>query len=110
LHNMVLREITYDAKGGITIYAEKYYVVVRTDSKGNTTTRYYYQEIVGAGIGADGELKWMNKFPKNQVGGSPRGGMGYYLIETETTDYLLFLDNVKNIELPLNKFPTSHTD
>lgn len=110
LHNMVLREITYDSKGEITIYAEKYYVVVRTDSKGNTTYTYYYQEIVGAGIGADGELKWMNKFPKNQVGKSSRGGMGYYLLATENADYLLFLDNVKNIELPLNKFPAAHSD
>ena len=111
MQNMLLREITYDTEGGITIYGEKYYVVTHHDPKtGNTTHTYYYREIVGAGIGADGELKWMKKFPKNQVGKRGRGGMGYHLITTGSNDYLLFLDNIKNIELPLNKFPKVHKD
>ena len=108
---MLLREITYQEDGSITIYGEKYYVVSHTDPKtGRTTYTYYYQEIIGAGIDKDGELLWMNKFPKNQIGGNGRGGMGYYLITTGTTDYLLFLDNVNNIQLPINKFPKAHKD
>lgn len=109
--NMLLREITYDTDGGITIYGERYYVVEKYNPKtGNTTYTYYYQEIIGAGISADGDLRWMKKFPKNQIGKRGRGGMGYYLITTGETDYLLFLDNVNNIELPMNKFPKAHKD
>ncbi|MBC9810993.1 hypothetical protein H9Y05_00750 [Crocinitomicaceae bacterium CZZ-1] len=109
--NMLLREITYGEDGGITIYGEKHYVVSSYNPQTKTTTyTYYYQEIIGAGISADGDLRWMKKFPKNQVGGSARGGMGYYLITSGETDYLLFLDNINNIQLPMNQFPKAHRD
>lgn len=109
--NMILRDVAYDSDGGLTIYGEKHYVVEHYNAKtGTSTYTYYYQEIIGAAIGPDGELKWMKKFPKNQSGKRGRGGMGYHLITTGTTDYLLFLDNVKNIELPLNQFPKAHKD
>jgi hypothetical protein len=109
--NMVLREISYGNDGGITIYGEKYYVVTHYNAKtGQTTYTYYYQEIIGAGIDKNGELMWMKKFPKNQIGSSQRGGMGYYLINAGDVDYLLFLDNIANIELPMNQFPKAHKD
>lgn len=111
MFNMVLRNITYKEDGSMTIYGEKYYVTSYTDPKtGRTTYTYYYQEIIGAGIDKDGELLWMKKFPKNQIGSNGRGGMGYYLMTANNVDYLLFLDNVNNIQLPLNKFPKAHKD
>lgn len=111
MYNMVLREIVFGADGGITMYGERYYWVETYNPQTKTTTRtYYYQEIIGASVGADGELRWMNKFPKNQRGSAARGGMGYYLISAGTHDYLLFLDNVKNIALPMDKYPKTHQD
>ena len=109
--NMVLREIVYDTDGSITLYGEKYYVVSNYNPKtGQTTYTYYYQEILTARINSDNELIWMTKLPKNQKGSSPRGGMGYYVISQKNYDYVLFLDNVKNIELPMNKYPKTHMD
>src|SRR3989338_4600239 len=111
MSNMVLREIVFGEDGGLTMYGERYYYVETYNPQTKQTTRtYYYQEIVGASIGADGELRWMNKFQKNQRGSAPRGGMGYYLISAGPVDYLLFLDNVKNIELPMDKYPKTHQD
>ena len=109
--NMVLREIVYGDDGSITLFGEKYYVVSHYNSKtGQTTYTYYYQEILAARIDADNELVWMKKLPKNQKGSSPRGGMGYYVIDQKDYQYVLFLDNVKNIELPMNKYPKTHVD
>lgn len=109
--NMVLRQIVFGEDGGITMYGERYFWVETYNPQTRTTTRtYYYQEIIGASIGADGELRWMNKFPKNQRGSAPQGGMGYYLISAGEVDYLLFLDNVKNIELSIDQYPKTHQD
>jgi hypothetical protein len=109
--NMVLREIVFDDDGSVTMYGERYYVVSRYNPKtGQTTYTYYYQEILVGRVTGDGELAWMNKLPKNQIGGSPRGGMGYYVMPGDKSDYVLFLDNVNNIELPLNKYPKAHKD
>ena len=111
MHSMYMRDIVYDSKGNITLYAERYFVVSRTDPKtGSTTYTYYYQEIIGAGISNDGELLWMTKLPKNQVGSSQRGGMGFVTISSKGHDYLLFIDNIRNIELPLNQWPKGHRD
>lgn len=111
MHDMVLREIVFGEDGGITLYGERYYVVSNYNPNTKTTTyTYYYQEILGASIDAEGELRWMNKFPKNQRGSAARGGMGYYLITAGANDYLLFLDNVNNIELPMNQYPKTHQD
>ena len=111
MSNMVLREIVFDADGGVTLYGEKYYSVTTYNaSTKTTTTTYYYQEILVARLEADGSLAWMNKLPKSQSGGAPRGGMGFYTLKTPTEDYVLFIDNIKNMELPLDKFPARHSD
>ena len=109
--NMVLRDLVFGADGSVTVYGERYFVKSSYNSKtGQTTYTYYYQEILVASIGSDGELKWMNKLPKNQVGSNGRGGMGYYVMPGAEYDYLLFLDNVRNIELPMTKYPKAHKD
>ncbi len=111
MSKMVLRDLIYNADGSVSIYGEKYYVVSRTDpNTGNTSYTYYYQEILVANIDADGELAWMTKLPKNQSGKSDTGGMGFYVMSHGGSEYVLFLDNVKNIELPMDKSPKAHKD
>ena len=109
--NMVLRNIHFGDDGSMIIYGEKYYVVERTNPKtGQTTYTYYYQEIFATAITGSGELAWMNKYPKNQIGSAGRGGMGYYVMNSDSYAYILFLDNVKNIELALDEYPAAHRD
>lgn len=70
-------------------------------------------------IDAFGALTWMKKLLKIQSGvpkmgqvydtsKTYKGGMSYFY--TNGNHYLVFLDNVKNIDLPLNKIPTKHSD
>ncbi|MDX2362420.1 MAG: hypothetical protein QNK23_16550 [Crocinitomicaceae bacterium] len=111
MKNMVLRELVFDTDGSITMYGERYYYTTRRNPKtGQVTYTYYYQEILVGRINGDGELAWMNKLPKNQVGSAGRGGMGYYVMPGAEEDYVLFLDNVNNIELPMTKYPKAHRD
>lgn len=110
MSHMVLRDIVFD-DDGITLFGEKYFVIETRDPRtGQVTRTYYYQEILVARIDNEGELLWMNKLPKNQSGAAQRGGMGFYTLPGDNVDYVLFLDNVKNIELPLDRYPKRHAD
>jgi hypothetical protein len=116
LTNMRIREITFEKDGSVLISAEEYYMVVRHDSKTNMTYYdHHYKDILIAKIDKNGELAFWKKMPKYQYAGgtaSPlyRGGMGYRLVDTQKYYYFMFLDNVKNLELALNKPPVKHQD
>lgn len=129
LSNMILREILHQADGSTIFIAEKHFVVTTTDSKGNSHTTTYYQEILATKINKDGELSWMKKIPKNQIGGGrvapsisfgmltigfggsvSKGGMGYKYIGNDESHYFFFLDNIKNLNLPNNEYPKAYAD
>jgi hypothetical protein len=115
MSNMVLRELTFGNDGSVTLFGEKYFY---TRTYNSQTKQYtytsYYQEILVSKLDGEGSVAWMTKLPKNQRGssnaGPRRGGMGYHLILKDGYDYVLFLDNIKNIELPMNKYPKTHSD
>ena len=52
----------------------------------------------------------MKKLPKRQKGKAGQGGMSFKYMAGEGCHYLLFLDNVKNMNLPLNQRPELHAD
>lgn len=112
--NLVLREIKFDKDGTTTIVGEEYYSVTicTTDSKGNTTCRttYYYQDIIAMKVDDKGKILWANKIPKNQAGGAGIGGMSFHYHKYKGEDYFFYLDNVKNINLPLTAVPAAHRD
>jgi len=109
--NMFLREIVFSADGGVTIVGEKYYVVTHYDSKtGRTTYTYHYDEILMTRIDGDGELAWMKKLPKRQFGGSYLGGMSYFSMLGKNSQFILFMDNVKNMDIEVNELPAKHGD
>lgn len=127
--SMVLRDLIIQDDGSIFFASEKYYVTRSYDSQSRTTTYdYYYEEMLAAKIDKNGELLFMKKLPKRQhaqtrssgigigpvsVGFMPafKGGtLGYRLIESQKNYYLMFLDNVKNLELAENKVPALHQD
>lgn len=111
LNNLRLRKLIIHSDGSITSIGEVYYVVSHYNSKtGQTTYTYYYEEMILMNINPDGELVWMKKLPKFQYGGSPRGGMSFYYMASENNMYLVFLDNVKNLELDVNSVPAKHND
>lgn len=123
--NMVLRDILIHDDGSIFFAAEKYYVVVTTDSKtGSTRYDYYFEEMLAAKLDKNGELVYMKKLPKRQHSSSGGSGFGfggfvgvsflrnselsYKLVQSKDHYYIMFLDNVKNLELNENKIPARH--
>jgi len=52
----------------------------------------------------------MKKITKNQRGTKGKGGMSYKYFNANNNHYIVFLDNVKNIDLPIDKEPKQHTD
>ncbi|MBY0424331.1 MAG: hypothetical protein K2Q22_01740, partial [Cytophagales bacterium] len=61
-------------------------------------------------IDANGKLVWMRKLPKKQMGTMGRGGMGYFSTSFDGKHYLLFLDNIKNMDIAPDEVPATHQD
>ncbi|HRO41529.1 MAG TPA: hypothetical protein PL009_01750 [Flavipsychrobacter sp.] len=112
--NMVLRNIVVNSDGSIQVYGEEAYKIITTTYNGrsrNTTVDYYYNDILGMNIGADGELKWVTKVPKLQHGiNSGLAGMSFKLFPHNNNQYIFFMDNMKNIDLPVDEAPKQHVD
>src|SRR5690606_21957162 len=104
--NMVLREIVHFSDGSLTVIGEKFYITERYNSQTRTTTyTYHYHEVLMTHIDRDGDIAWMKKLPKRQTGSSYRGGMSYFHMTGNGYQYVLFLDNVKNMDLELTEVP-----
>lgn len=112
--SLVMRKLIVQEDNSILLVGEQYFVVQHTytDANGNTRTRYsyHYYDILVTKINSEGELVWMRKLPKRQVGGSPYGGMGIKHMSINEKHYFVYLDNVKNLNLPLDKSPVAHRD
>jgi hypothetical protein len=112
--NLKVRDVLVEADGAIFVSFEEYRLVVNTsmDSRGSmrTSYTYYYDDIIGCRINAAGQMEWMRKIPKRQRGSSGRGTMGFKLIHDETGYYFLYLDNLKNLQMPEDEEPKLHMD
>jgi hypothetical protein len=112
--DLELIDLAVNEDGSIVLVGEQYFVVTHTSysPQGGTRTTYMYHycDMLVSKINADGKLGWMKKIPKNQVGAAGKGGMSYKYFNTNGNHYFVFLDNVKNIDLPLDKAPARHSD
>jgi hypothetical protein len=118
--HLELKEFIIEEDGSIILIGEQHYITTRTtySSSGSSRTTYVYHfnDILVTKINASGNLAWMKKLPKKQTHSSssyrPRyqGGMSYTLVKGNDSYYLLFLDNVKNMQLGLDQVPAGHTD
>lgn len=118
--DLELRDVIVQNDGSVILIGEQYYTVTRTytttTSTGGMTTRsvtyYYYNDMLITKLDPKGNLAWMQKLAKRQArtGGYGKGGMSYQYMSKEGSHYLLFLDNKKNMDLPLNEIPAMHSD
>ncbi len=117
--NLKLKELLIDEDGGLILIGEQQYMIVYNNSAGfnmgggftgNTRVSYHYNDLLITKIDGSGKMAWMKKIPKRQTGAAGKGGMSYKHIFTKGSHYFLFLDNVKNYSLPLDKGPAEHTD
>ncbi|MBL0047812.1 MAG: hypothetical protein IPP32_06930 [Bacteroidetes bacterium] len=132
--NMVMRYIVTNSDGSTEVIGEEYAVKVRGGSNvsgmggGSSTTTYYeYEDILDMRVDADGQMVWIKKIPKRQLAtttgyGSQYmaagtkymmtivGSMSFYRYAKGETTYLFYTDNIKNLNLPLDKEPALHRD
>ena len=119
--DLVLKDLIIQDDGSIILIGEQYFTITTTYYTSNggtrTTTTIYYNDMLITKIDAKGKLVWMQKLGKRQSrtqGGAvyftKQGGMSYQYMNQNRNHYLLFLDNKKNLELPLNKVPARHID
>ncbi|MDO5971721.1 hypothetical protein Q4Q35_18115 [Flavivirga aquimarina] len=122
-----LNSIALNSDGSFLILGEQRYILQKSDY-GEGFPRYtqvfdedafmmslkglsfHFRDILAAKINADGTLAWMHKLPKRQRGVNRKGSMSYTHMFAGDNHYLLFLDNVKNLDLPEDKVPYKHTD
>ncbi len=112
-YSLELKNVIYHDDNSLTLIGEKDYIESHTYFTKNgtrTTISYHYDDILISKISADGALTWMKKIPKRQIGRKGKGGMSYSYFNANGNHYLIYLDNVKNIELPFDKKPAIHSD
>ncbi|HSD13867.1 MAG TPA: hypothetical protein VLB74_04395, partial [Flavobacterium sp.] len=109
-----LNELVVNEDGSIVLVGEQYFVITRTSYSpqggARTYSTYHYCDMLVSKINTDGSLGWMKKIPKNQVGSRGQGGMSYKYFNADNNHYFVYLDNVKNMDLPLDKSPARHSD
>ena len=112
--DLELIDLSVNEDGSIVLVGEQYFVVAHTSYSAQggsrTTYTYHYCDMLVSKINADGTLGWMKKIPKTQIGTRGKGGMSYKYFNANGNHYFVFLDNVKNIELTLDKVPARHSD
>ncbi len=105
-----LRELAVNkSDGSIVLIGEQYFSRTYYTQK-SSYTRYFYYDVLVTKIDPSGNLAWMKKLPKRQVGGNGRGGMSFKYMFANNNHYVLFLDNVKNHNLPVDEVPAVHSD
>jgi hypothetical protein len=111
--NLTLRNIVINGDGSIQVYGEEYQLIVRTYYTGRTTRTTYeydYNDILAMSIRPDGELDWVVKVPKQQMGSRGTGDMSFKLFTHGGNRYLFFMDNMKNLDIQKDERPALHRD
>jgi len=114
--HLTLRECVVQDDGSIILVGEQYHVksyTTYTNGVARTRYEYLYEDILITKIAANGNLAWMNKLPKRQSSrSSSKGGMSIKYIQDKDNGnhYIMYLDNVKNIDLDIDKIPKKHVD
>lgn len=109
--NLGLDKIVFSEDGSVLLVGEEYYVVSHTYYNGRTsytTYTYYYNDILVLKADKNGKTMWCNKIPKFQSG-SGTADLSYHHHDYNGEDYFFYLDNIKNINLPLTEAPSPHS-
>ena len=107
--NLKLKKIYFQSDGTITFFGEEVYYK-ELNSKNGTRYIYYNDDILVSQITASGEMGWTIKIPKRQISGQTGYGISFSHFFKNGFHYVIFLDNIKNIDLPKDKVPATHTE
>jgi hypothetical protein len=112
--DLVLKKVITQEDNSIVLIGEQVYDIEKTKSYPEEQLQIdfnnHYNDIFVAKIDSLGNVDWMKRLPKRQVGGKERGGMSYRHLTFGSDHYFLFLDNIKNMSLAPNVRPTQHVN
>jgi hypothetical protein len=109
--NLELSKLMFYPDGSMLIIGEEYYMVTNTYYNGRTTTTtytYYYNDILVLKVDKNGKTLWCDKIPKQQSG-SGTADLSFHHHVYDGSDFFIYLDNIKNIDLPLTETPFPHS-
>ncbi|RYD69526.1 MAG: hypothetical protein EOP53_27020 [Sphingobacteriales bacterium] len=109
LQNFVLNKLQINSDGSLILMGEQFFIKT-VKSPNDINVYFHYHDILAAKIDPAGRLAWITKIPKKQVGRKNPGGMSYKHLFANNKHYFLFLDNVKNYNLPPDEEPSKHSD
>ncbi len=95
--------------GSMVFFCEEQYSIWRPGTKRSYYT-YHYDDILVIRFSKNGKIDWIKKLPKKQTGFNGKRSMSFHYIKHNQTHYLLFLDNIKNLDLPVDVVPTRYSD
>jgi hypothetical protein len=107
--NLVLDKLQINEDGSLILLGEQYFSQIHYTQKSSYVS-YHYYDILVTKIDASGQLAWMKKLPKRQIGMRGQGGMSYKHFFANNNHYVVYLDNVKNFNLPVDETPAQHSD
>lgn len=109
IKDFILKGIHISKDGSYVINIEQLIIKERSTTK-STTYTYFYNDIITSKISANGKLEWMKKIPKYQQSYRGTDGLSFKYLNVNSNHYIIYLDNVKNLNLPLDKTPEKHTN
>lgn len=107
--NLILKKIFFQSDGTVTFFGEEIYYK-EMNTKNGSRYIYYNDDILASQINASGEMAWTVKIPKRQISGQTGYGVSFSHFYKNENHYVVFLDNVKNINLPKDEVPATHTE
>ncbi len=104
-----LLNFTINSDGSSTFVGEQSWFAKEQYGMSQETVFHFAHAIVTR-VAADGTLLWHAKIPKDQAGIRGKGGMSIKYMPSESSDYILFLDNNKNADIDFDTPPAKHKD
>jgi hypothetical protein len=103
IDNLKLIEMRTQEDGSTILVCEQQ--VTQISFGPNTTTSYYYDNIVLAKFNSDASLAWMKKIPKKQRKGGLLADKSIQYASTEGSHYIFYVDNPKNKKVEADAAP-----
>ena len=107
--------VSQEKDGSTILMAEQfhYYTTTSTTQSGSRTVsqtknHYRFDDIIICKVSSENEILWIQKLPKLQRGTDSYADLSFSYQEMDNNHYLIFLDNVKNIDLAMNETPAAH--
>lgn len=101
--DLILKTVTTTTDGGLVLIGEQQYSTVN-----NSKVNNYFDDMLFVKITEEGKLAWMKKLPKRQKSASTFYDLSYSYFDGGNNHYVMYLDNIANVNLPEDKTPKVH--